>query len=339
MSLYILYVLLFIHTACHESVKTQYSNVESESYSNASGVLNNEDTTKEPVFVKIPEPIEKTDQISQAEKVLSPADSINPASYGQSGENVRVDTAVVEVISDTSNINNPMPESLDEKSDEIIGKKEEISIDYKLWNDLLGKYVDHKGMVDYKGFSNEVTKLDAFLALLEKTDIENLDSKSLFAFWINVYNAYTIKLIVDNFPVTSIMELDHGKVWDRKWIKIGDQIYSLNDIEKRELLNKFQDPRIHFAINCAATSCPPLLNIAWDKDNLMEMLEVRADGFINDARYNSISVESIKISMIFNWYRTDFGNLVQYINKYSKVRVKSGADIQFAEYNWKLNSQ
>ena len=83
------------------------------------------------------------------------------------------------------------------------------------------------------------------------------------AYWINVYNAFTIKMIVDNYPVSSITKLHGGKPWDVKWIELGEKKYSLNEIEHNILRPQFKDARIHFAVNCAAQSCPPILNKAW----------------------------------------------------------------------------
>ena len=128
-----------------------------------------------------------------------------------------------------------------------------------LWNGLLRKYVNSSGKVNYKGFKSDKSKLDAYLKELENNPIqENWSKAKKMAYWINAYNAFTIKLIVDNYPISSITKLHGGKPWDVKWIKLGGQTYSLNNIENDILRPKYKDARIHFAVNCAAKSCPPL---------------------------------------------------------------------------------
>ncbi len=157
------------------------------------------------------------------------------------------------------------------------------------------------------------------------------------AFWINAYNAFTVKLIVDNYPISSIMKLDNGKVWDRKWINIGGKTYSLNNIENDILRPQFKDPRIHFAVNCAAKSCPPLLNRAWTAANLESNFEKQARAFINNPEFNKISAKEVEVSKIFDWYASDFGNLIDYLNKYSSTKINANAKVKFREYDWALN--
>ncbi|MBK8705831.1 MAG: DUF547 domain-containing protein [Saprospiraceae bacterium] len=101
------------------------------------------------------------------------------------------------------------------------------------------------------------------------------------AFWINVYNVFTIKLIADNYPLKSIMNLDGGKTWDVERIKIGGELYSLNQIENEIIRPQFKDPRIHFALNCAAKSCPPLYDKAYLPSQLDQQLDERTRSFVN----------------------------------------------------------
>ena len=157
------------------------------------------------------------------------------------------------------------------------------------------------------------------------------------AFWINAYNAFTVKLIVDNYPVASITKLDGGKPWDRKWIKIGDKTYSLNNIENDILRPQFKDARIHFAVNCAAQSCPPLLNKAWTADNLESNFEKQAKAFVNNPKFNTISAKNVKVSKIFDWYKADFGNLIDFLNKYASTNINGNAKVEYVEYDWALN--
>jgi hypothetical protein len=204
---------------------------------------------------------------------------------------------------------------------------------------LLRKNVSTTGKVNYKGFGEDKATLDTYLQLL--SDNMPLDSASWeekMAFWINAYNASTISLITRNYPTTSILKLDNGKTWDVKRIKLGGKKYSLNQIENEILRAKFKDVRIHFAVNCAAQSCPPLYNHAFTAANLESQLDERTRLFVNDKKYNTITAKSLKVSKIFEWYAGDFGNLVTFLNQYSTVEISTKAAVVYHEYNWDLNN-
>ncbi len=208
------------------------------------------------------------------------------------------------------------------------------------WDKLLQQYVTADGKVNYGGLKKDKAKLEAYLKTLEENPPQDGWSRGeKMAFWINAYNAATIKLIVDNYPVSSITKLEGGKPWDVKRVKIGGKAYSLDAIENDILRPQFKDPRIHFAVNCAAQSCPPLLNRAWTAANLESNFEKQAKAFINNSRFNKISAKSVQVSKIFEWYGSDFGNLVTYLNKYATTKINAGAKVAFLEYDWALNQQ
>jgi len=159
------------------------------------------------------------------------------------------------------------------------------------------------------------------------------------AYYINLYNANTIKLIVDNYPVMSIKKINNP--WTKKRIKIGGKAFSLSEIEN-DILRKMNEPRIHFGINCASVSCPRLLNTAYNSENVMALLEQSAKGFINNPVKNKISAKSAQLSKIFKWYKDDFtknGTLENYINHYSDIKMKTGTTVDYLEYDWNLNEQ
>ena len=213
----------------------------------------------------------------------------------------------------------------------------EAQVNHSVWNNMLQAHVTSSGNVNYAGFKRNALTLENYLFTLRQNPPQASWSKNAqLAYWINAYNAYTIKLIVDNYPVSSIMELHDGKPWDVKWIEIGNKTYSLNNIEHDIIRAKFDEPRIHFAVNCAAKSCPPILNRAWTAKNLEANLEAQTRTFINDSRYNQISAGGAKLSKIFEWYAKDFGDLATYVNKYASRKVKAGR-IDFLEYDWALN--
>ena len=215
----------------------------------------------------------------------------------------------------------------------------QAQISHAEWDLLLQEHVTSSGKVNYDGFKKDVSNLDKYLDKLSSNyPASDWSSKQKLAYWINAYNAYTVKLIVDNYPINSIRDLDNGNPWDVQWIKLGGKTFSLNNIEHNIIRPQFNEPRIHFAVNCAANSCPPLLNHAWTAKNLESNLEQQTRSFINNSRYNQISEKGTKMSKIFEWYAEDFGNLATFINKYANRKVKAG-QIGYAKYDWNLNKQ
>lgn len=211
-------------------------------------------------------------------------------------------------------------------------------INHNHWTSLLETHVDSKGNVDYKGFANDLDKLDIYLNLLSENKPQNSASKEeKLAYWINVYNAFTAKLIVNHYPVKSIKDIKQP--WDQKFFKIDGEAMSLNHVE-HEILRKMNEPRIHFAIVCASYSCPKLQNKAFTADNLDEQLTNATKEFLADETRNKISEKSIKISKIFDWFKKDFtqdGSLFDFLNKYTDVTISPKAKKRYLEYNWALN--
>ena len=212
--------------------------------------------------------------------------------------------------------------------------------DHSAWNDLLQKYVDDDGNVDYQGFKNDIAALDNYLSYLAKNRPEPTSGKDeRLAYYINLYNAATVKLVVDNYPLKSIKDLKNP--WDRKWVKVGDELFSLGYIEHR-ILRKMEEPRIHFAINCASYSCPKLLNEAFQASSLKSQLQFAASDFVNDSTRNIIGRDRLQLSNIFKWYKEDFTDsttLRAYISRFSTEAIESDAKIEYLKYNWNLNEK
>jgi hypothetical protein len=145
-------------------------------------------------------------------------------------------------------------------------------------------------------------------------------------------------LVLENYPITSIRDIYDGKPWSQPVIYANATYYSLDDIQKKIIMRQFGDPRIHFAINCAARSCPPLLNKAYTKNNLESLLETRTKSFIN-GDFNKIKTRQATLSLIFQWYEEDFGDVYEFINKYSLVAVNDKTKISFSDYDWSLNGK
>ncbi len=205
------------------------------------------------------------------------------------------------------------------------------------WSSLLEKHVTPDGQVNYTGFLEEKEVLEEYLQMLAvRIPTNSWSVQELMAYYINAYNAWTVYLILENYPVKSIKDI--SRAWTDEFVKIGDTQISLGDLE-HGILRKMNEPRIHFAINCASASCPKLLNEAYEAEKLEAQLDRVSREFINSDKRNSISPEKIELSKIFKWYKGDFqnGNLIEYINRYAKVKVTSSAKISFKEYDWHLN--
>ena len=209
-----------------------------------------------------------------------------------------------------------------------------------MWDGLLQKYVSNDGVVNYKGLAADQSFALCISTFEQMLPDDSWRREEEMCFWINVYNAFTVKLIIDNYPLKSITDLD--KPWDKKFIKLKGKTFSLNQIENEILRPKFKDPRIHFAINCASYSCPRLLNRAFMPMSLNSMLDQMAKDFLNDPKRNKITADKAEISQIFDWYKEDFilnGSLVNFINRFSTVKISKETPISFLEYNWNLNGK
>lgn len=207
---------------------------------------------------------------------------------------------------------------------------------------LLKKYVSEEGKVNYEGLKTEINKLNDYLNLLSSSyPNEKWTKNEQLAYWINLYNAATLQLILKNYPIKSIMNINNGKAWDVKFIKSGTKMLTLNQIENEIIRPNFNEPRIHFAVNCAAISCPKLLNEAFTPEKIETQLETATRNFINTKQKNTINQTSVKVSKIFEWYAVDFGgknNIINYLNKYSNIKIEPKSKILFKEYNWDLNN-
>lgn len=230
-----------------------------------------------------------------------------------------------------------------------LGQKDSTPPSHQIFDELLKKHVRIDGVVNYKGFIADKEKLEMYLDLLSNNapDRQKWTKDQQLAYWINAYNAFTVKLIVDNYPVASIQDL-HPKikiplvntVWHIKFFKIGGEDANLDEIEHKILRKEFDEPRIHFAINCASFSCPLLLNEAFFPDRINEQLDKVTKSFINDPKRNKISKDQLEISKIFSWFQGDFtknGSLIDYLNQYSTVKINPKAKVSYLDYDWSLN--
>ena len=231
----------------------------------------------------------------------------------------------------------------------------EFQNQYESFNSLLQSFVNDNGTVDYTSIRNNPFNLDKFIIFINNVSPENrpeqfLDSDAK-AYWINVYNALAIKTIIDNPDVNSIREISWGMgAFLRNKFVVGGKKMTLNHIENKILRGKYQDPRIHFAINCASNSCPPIGNRIVTGNKLDEQLDQKAINFINDPENVRIdhNNKEIYLSKIFKWFKKDFiknhENILSFIINYrNDINVQQRADIIntykiiYNKYDWSLN--
>lgn len=214
------------------------------------------------------------------------------------------------------------------------------------WTTLLQKHVTTSGQVNYKGFIEERELFQSYLDdLSQHPPGNNWSENEKLAYWINAYNAFTVKLIIDYYPLESIKKIGDGlpmvnSPWDIKFFKIGNVDFDLNTIEHEILRKEFNEPRIHFAINCASFSCPKLKNEAFTAALLETQLEDQTRQFINNPDKNIISTNELELSKIFNWFESDFTkekSLLSFIKPYLKIELSNNPNITYLDYNWDLN--
>ena len=226
-------------------------------------------------------------------------------------------------------------------------KSDSKPITHEIWNTLTKSHVSESGEVNYKGFQQDSVTLNKYLTLLKQNhpNKRTWTEDEQLAYWINAYNAFTVKLVMDNYPTKSIKDIKSGvpflnSVWDIKFIKIENATYDLNNIEHGIVRKQFDDPRIHTALNCASISCPKLRNEAFTPERLEEQLEDQTKYFVNNPVKNKITSDQIQLSKIMKWYKGDFtkkGSLIDFLNKYSEVKISADAKISHLDYDWNLN--
>lgn len=221
--------------------------------------------------------------------------------------------------------------------------------DHEGWTALLEEYVD-EGLVDYQGFIQNKELLNVYTQLLsDNPPAENWSREEQLAYWINAYNAFTVKLIVDNYPVESIKDLNPtiaiplvSTIWNKEWFQIGGEDFSLDRMEHKILRKEFDEPRIHFAVNCASMSCPVLRAEAYEPDRLESQLEEQTRLFLNDPRRNDLNREEPRVSKIFSWFTGDFTDgqtVVDFINRYADKPISKNARVRYLDYDWSLNEK
>jgi len=221
--------------------------------------------------------------------------------------------------------------------------------DHAAFDDLLRSHVEDGGLVDYDALGAESVRLGAYIDSLADADVDSLGRDERLALLINAYNAFTLQLVLDHHPVESIKDIPAAERWDAVRWTIGGSIYSLNQIEHELIRPHFVEPRVHFALVCAAIGCPPLRSEAYTGAHLEEQLTAQAIYVHSHPRWFQLDTDTgeLALTALYDWYRGDFEqtapSIVAYAARYSPELVRLiNADkslrVRFLPYSWKLNS-
>ena len=220
------------------------------------------------------------------------------------------------------------------------------------WTRLLSKYVHTSdngiNRVDYgalKSNAADRAALDAYIGRFADRDLSGTNDAA-FAAWANLYNAVTVRHIVEKHPLGSIKDgYFFGGPWKKITVTVGGGKVSLDDIEHKILRPKFNEPRVHYAINCAAFSCPNLMTKAWEPATLDADLDAAARAYVNDPRGVSVTDRGLVLSSIYDWFAADFGDskqaVIHHLLKYADTglakQIRANPKIRSYDYDWSLN--
>lgn len=231
-----------------------------------------------------------------------------------------------------------------------------VQIDHGAWDGFLGRYVrtDAAGVnrVAYGAVTDaDRAALDAYIAALAAVDVPSLSGDEQLAYWINLYNAATVDLVLEHYPVDSIRDIGGGLLgtgpWDREVATVMGRALTLNEIEHGIIRPVWNDPRIHYAVNCAAVACPNLDLEAFGGANIDSRLDAAERAYVRDPRGVRLEGGELVLSSIWLWFRDDFGaseaDVLARIAPLAEGAVAdalaNGAGVGSYDYDWALNRQ
>ena len=255
------------------------------------------------------------------------------------------------------------PEAVLDSYWNISDEKNKNSISHEQWQVLLDTYLvkndsASQNLFSYKKVSEQDKQaLKNYLEFLQAKDPGVYSLSEQKAYWINLYNALTVNLILENYPVDSITDIKQRFYrfgpWDDKIARVQGKPLSLNDIEHRIIRPVWKDPRIHYGVNCASIGCPNLPLKVFTGKNVDNLLEQAAEEFINHDRGVSFKEKQLTLSKLYSWYQVDFGEgeagVIKHLMKYAKPKLKEQLKDQLKEqlknyqgsiryeYDWRLN--
>jgi len=220
--------------------------------------------------------------------------------------------------------------------------------DHSRLDTLLRAHVDGDGLVDYEALRREGATLDAYLSSLASAPFAEMRRDERLALLVNAYNAFTLRLVLDHWPVASIKDIPYGKRWDDRRFRLAGETLSLNQVEHERIRPRFREPRIHFALVCAARSCPPLRAEAYVGARLEAQLADQARRVHSDGRWLRFDPASgtLHLTRLYDWYGSDFLQAAPSVEEYVaahelSVRAALGAGqklkVGWLPYDWSLN--
>ena len=230
-----------------------------------------------------------------------------------------------------------------------------VEIDQTEWDTFLSRFIrtDTSGVnrLDYGSVTaNDHDQLRGYISRLEQVNTKTLSPDQQLAFWFNLYNAKTVDLVLEAYPVDSILDIKDGFLrtgpWNRKVLQVNSQELSLNDIEHRIVRPVFDDPRIHYAFNCAAAGCPNLMPRAWRAETLEDDLDAAEEAYVNDPRGIRFDTNGhLTLSKIYTWFSEDFGNDEEEVLEELAVlaspelqdKLSGRTSVDRYDYDWSLN--
>ncbi len=225
-----------------------------------------------------------------------------------------------------------------------------MTVDHSAWDALLRKYVrpapDGANGFAYGAVTTaEKQVLKDYITRLQAPKVSAIDDDEQRAFWINLYNALTVDLVLDHYPLKSVRDIVEGGPWSKPRAIVEGRALSLSNIEHDVLRKLWHDPRVHYAVNCASGSCPNLMPRAFTGAALEAMLTQGARDYVNHERAVRASAGSARLSRIFSWYARDFGSdqaaliahLQQYASPELRERLSKVERITSYDYDWSLN--
>lgn len=238
-----------------------------------------------------------------------------------------------------------------------LSRESNIATGPRFWEQFLQHRVTRSSaginLVDYAGATSEKAGLKQYLNYLQNVPVSRLTRPQQRAFWINLYNAATVAIVLDHYPVASIRDIDISPglfsdgPWGNKFLTIEGLQLSLDDIEHRILRPIWKDNRLHYALNCASIGCPNLQPRAFTADNSEHLLESAAMEYINHPRGVRLTDGKLQVSRIYEWFQRDFGNnerdVISHLRIYAAPELRNNLDliedIAGYDYDWSLNDQ
>ncbi len=223
------------------------------------------------------------------------------------------------------------------------------TVDNRLYAELLAKYT-RDGLVNYAGFKTEHPKLKEYLSHLAGINPDELSREDAFAYYINLYNAATIDLILENYPgIDSIKDIGgfFGKPWKIEFIALKGKKVHLDHVEHEIIRPTYKDPRVHFAVNCASLGCPPLNAKPFEGETLDATLDELTRRNMADPEHTRLEGDDLFVSKVFDWFGEDWGrkeDKVAFVRKYSSPeqaakieRLGNELDLKYSDWDWTLN--